>query len=407
MTLKGATKLISEIGRELGVTYVLEGSVRREGGRVRISAQLIDARDQDHVWADSYDEELADILRAQRRVAEAVAHAIQVEFGPTAKAPGMIRSLDPEAHSAYLRGRYLYNRRTANGFREAIDAFEEAIEREPEYAPAHVGLARCCAAFFLGLLPRAEAQPRARAAIERALDLDDRLAEAHAVFGSFRSMEGDYPVAERAFRRALTLDPNDATAHHWYAMQYLLDMGQFQEALDELDRARILDPLALVVSADVGAVLYLMREPKRAVEQCRRVLELDPNFARAHLYAGWALASEGALDEALTELETAKRLNDSPWVSGWLGYTYGRIGRRAEAERILAKLREISLRGHEVAYFEALVHAGLGETAHALDSLGRACDERSISFSVARYVPAFDDLRSEPRFQKVVGDSPR
>jgi len=401
MAYKATTKPVAEIGRELGVGYVLEGSVRREGGRVRISAQLIAVHDQSHLWADSYEGELGDVLREQRRVAEAVARAVRVELGP-AVLRGTLGSVDPEAYAAYLKGRYLWNRRTADSIRQAIDAFRLATSREPMYAPAYVGLARCGLAFILGLLPRAAAEPMARAALRRALELDDRLAEAHATLGAYESIERDHSAAERAFRHALMLDPNDPTAHHWYAMHCLVDTGRFEDALVELRRAQSLDPLALIVGADVGAVFCLMRAPARAIEQCRLVLELDSGFPRAHVYAGWAHSQRGELDDAVAAFETAKRLDDSPWTVGWLGYGYARVGRGRDAQRVLGELRQASKRGQEVALFEALVHAGLADTDRAIESLEQACAEGSIASNVARYVSAFDGLRDDPRFPQLV-----
>jgi TolB-like protein/Flp pilus assembly protein TadD len=402
MMYRNTTLPISEIARELGVACVLEGSVRREGGRVRISAQLIDARDQTHLWADSFEEDLSDILRAQRQLADAVTRAVRVELGPGIEPRRDASSIDPEAYAAHLEGRYFWNRRTGDAIERARSAFERAVSREPTYAPAHASLARCHMVFTWGLRPRFDAEPMAEAAVRTALDLDYRLAEAHTTLGALQAIARDYSAAERTFRQALTLSPNDPTVHHWHAMLFLVALGRFEEALSELRRAQALDPLALIFAADAAAVLCLMREPDKAIEQCHRVLGLDPTFARAHFYAGWAHAQQDELRDALTALEKACELDDNPWTAGWLGYACGRAGRESDAERLLDRLRELSDRGCEVAFFTSLVQTGMGDLESALASLAVAREERAIGFDIARYTFAFDCLREDPRFQRLL-----
>lgn len=404
MAYKGTRKSAFDIARELGVSHLLEGSVRREGSRVRISAQLIDAQTQDHAWAGSYDENLTDVLQMQQRVAEAVADAIQVGLSP-ARSRRQAPALDPAAYVAYLEGRYLWTQRTAAGIRGAINAFQQAISLAPGFAPAHVALARCYLAFALGLLPRGEAEPLAHAAVRRGLELDEQLAEGYATLGALEGSAGNAAAAEGAFRHALLLDPNDAAAHHWHAMFHLVGTGRFDEALEELHRARILDPLALVVAADVAVVLYLMRATDEALAQCRRVLDLNPHFGRAHLYTGWVLAARDEHEKAVAEFEIAARLDATPLSAGWLGYGYGRTGRRSEAERALGELRRFSQHGIEVAFFEALVRMGLGETERTIEALERGRAEQSVGFGVVRFMPAFDPLQHHPRFRQIVDRS--
>jgi TolB-like protein/Tfp pilus assembly protein PilF len=400
MAYKHTTSAADQIARELGVDFLLEGSVRREGRRVVVTAQLIAASDQTHLWADSYEAELRDVLVVQQRVAEAVAAAVRVELGSSHDQGA--RAIDPDAHAAYLRGRFHLNRRTADGFRAALAAFRQAVDLEPSFAPGHLGLARCYGTYAMGLLPRAEAQPRAMASLERAIELDDGLAEAHAMLGTLQALGWRHDDAEESFRRAIMLDPDDALSHHWYAMLFLVDLGRFEEAVDELRRAQALDPLALIASADLAVVFWLMREPARAIEQCRRVLELDPTFARAHLYGGLAYAQTGRYREAVEAFERAREKDDSPWTVGWLGYGFGKATRAAEARAVLDELEGLGSAGREVAFLQALVYTGLGAGDRALDCLERALDEQMLASSLTPYLPVFDDLRHDARFQRIV-----
>jgi TolB-like protein/Flp pilus assembly protein TadD len=402
MSYRTSSKRWAEIGRELAVDYVLQGSVRRACGRVRISVQLARVSDQCLLWATSYDAEIHDILWLQEGLAEAATQQIHVRLVPSSRQQPE-RAIDPDAWAAYLKGRYYWSKRSSDGIDKAMRAFEDAVARAPAFARAHVGLARCHATFVMGLRPRSGAEPLARAAVGRALDLDDRLAEAHATLGLLQSADWDFTAAERTLRWAGALDPNDPGARHWLAMFPLVVAGRFDEALDELRRAQQLDPLSLIVSADMAAIFYLTSQFDRAIAQCGRVLDRDPHFARAHLYRGWALAAKGQTDTAVDAVQAAVRIDGSPWTMAWLGYTCALAGHRAEAARILEhQLRLIEPGRGESSYLVAVVYSGLGEVDAAVTWFERAFAERSFWLSCIGRFPAFDELRQNARFQDLL-----
>src|ERR1700674_1853416 len=290
MKYKQSSKGISQIARELGVTYLLEGSVRRDGDRVRISAALIRASDQTSLWNEAYDRDLRDVLKLQAEVAEAVAKeiALKVSSGERAR---LKRSgpVDPEAFSAYLRGRYLWNRRTPEALQKAIECFQESIAHAPNYAPAHAGIADCyaiLASAHVGVLPPIEGMPRAIAAAEKALQLDPELADAHASLGNARfRYEFDWSTAEQCFKRALELNHSYASALQWHS-SYLQTVDRIDESLAELGRALEVDPFSLVVRSAVAATLYLERRYQQVIEESQRIVELDPTFVTVYFNLG-------------------------------------------------------------------------------------------------------------------------
>lgn len=405
MRYKHADKGVDEIRRELHVDYVVEGSVRREGQRVRITAQLIQASDQTHVWAKTYERDLRDILTLQIEVAQDIARQVNVNVTPE----GQVRfarspTLSLEAHEAYVKGRYFWNRRTEDGLRKGIEYFQTVIGEEPGYAPAYDGMADCWIALgWYGHMRPREAFPRAEEAASRALALDDSLAAAHTSLAFVRfNYDWNWPEAERGFRRAVELDSDYANAHHWYA-DYLSAMGRHEEAIAESERARELDPLSTIINAWLGWRYHIARRYDRAIEQYRRTLEIDPGFAPTRLVLGQAYEQKGMFPEAIAELQQAVDLGQgAPVYVAALGHAYAIAGRRWEAERELARLRELSRLRYVPAFHVAIIEAGLGRTKEALDWLDKAYDERSPGTVWLNVDPRLDGVRSDPRSRSLI-----
>jgi TolB-like protein/DNA-binding winged helix-turn-helix (wHTH) protein/Tfp pilus assembly protein PilF len=407
MQYRGAKKPLPEIARELNVDALVEGTVLRSGERVRITAQLVGVNPEKHLWAEAYERDLRDVLALQDEVARDIANRIQVKL--TAREQSGLssaRPVDPEAHTAYLRGVYFWNKRTEQDLEKSIEYFNQAVQRDPRYALPYAGLAD--AYNFLGsshLFPR-EAYPKAYAAALRALELDETLGEAHAALGYYKAAyEWDLPGADRELQRAIELNPGYALAHVWRADSVLSKLEHFTEALAELDRARELDPTSLMVSDQRGWVLYMARRYDEAIEQFHKTLELEPRFAHAHCWLGRAYLQKGMLQEGLAEVEQAASLpgGDSSLYRPWLGYGYARCGKRAEALKIIETLKTLEQKGFvSTRWGIAVIHCGLGEKDKALDWLERAYKEREPRFTYTNIEPAFDPLRSDPHFQDLM-----
>lgn len=403
---KGATPL-DQVGRELGVQYILEGSVRRDARRVRITAQLIHVKDQTHLWAREYDRELKDLLVLQGEIAEEISTEIQAALGDHKPiTPVRQPSLSPKAYEAYdlyLKGRYFWNKRTPAGFQRAIELFEQATSKDPTYARAYAGLADSYAMMSIyGLVSATAYMPKARAAALKALQIEDSLAEAHTSLALIvENYDWDWQTAENEYRRAIELDPNYATAHHWYA-ECLAFQGRFGEASTEVERARQLDPLSLIIAADKGAMLYFSRQYDRAIEQLRAVLAKEPGFPRAHLIV-FAYVEKGRFADALAEIQNWRRFDDTPAPLAVEAYVYGRWGRQAEAQLALEKLRQANRRWHlDPAPMLAIAYAGSSEKDKTLAALEDACLKHSNALTVLKVEPIYDPLRSDPRFQELL-----
>jgi TolB-like protein/Tfp pilus assembly protein PilF len=402
MVYKGARKPLSEIARELNVDAVVEGTVLRSGERVRITAQLIQAPADKHLWAESYEGDLHDTLALQKEVASAIAGQIRIELTPKEQA-GLknAKVVNPEAYEAYLKGRYFWNRRTADGLKRAVDYFDQAIQKDPNYAQAYAGLADSydlLGDWEYGVLAPNEAYPKAKAAAVKALELDNTLGEAHASLAfSLDVFDWDWGSAEREFRRAIALNPGYATAHHWYAW-HLSEMGRNSEAIAEMRKAENLDPLSLIISADMAELLLVAHLNDEAIEQSRRTVDMDPNFAIAHYELGQAFVQEHSYNEAIAEFHQAIELSGGsiPCTSN-LAYAYAVSNKRNEAVKILNDLKTRST--HNASEI-ALMYVGLGEKDQAMKWLERAYEEHFNPSILLR--PAFDSLRSDPRFQDLV-----
>ena len=404
MRYKGTSKSLPEIAEELKVDAVVEGSVLRVGDRVRITAQLIHALSDSHLWAESYERDTRDVLLLQSEVARAIARQIEVVITPEeTRRLAIAPRVDPAAQEAYLRGRYAWNKTTEEGWNKAIAYFNEAIEKDPGFALAWAGLGEAYA--FLGefsILVPGDTYPRAEAAATRALQLDDTVAEAHATLGIVKlEYDKDWAAAEREFKRGIELNPSSPNAHQFYSW-YLGAMTRMEESLSEMRRASELDPLSMFRSADLGLGLYMFSQFDRAIEQLQKTLELDPDMDYAHWIVGLAYVKKARFQEAIAHLEKAALSGDSPMYLAGLGYGNAVAGRRDEANRILSRLNEMSQLQYVSPYFIAVVYAGLGENDKALEELERARQVRASWLCYLRVQPEFDSLRSEPRFQDLL-----
>jgi TolB-like protein/DNA-binding winged helix-turn-helix (wHTH) protein/Tfp pilus assembly protein PilF len=402
MVYKGARKPLPEIARELNVDAVVEGTVLRSGDQVRITAQLIEASTDKHLWSQSYEGDLRDTLALQKKVATAIAEQIRIELTPQEQAALKdAKVVNPEAYEAYLKGRYFWNKRTADGLKVALAYFNQAIEEDPKYAQAYSGLADTYALlgdWEYGVLVPSEAYPKAKAAAIKALDLDKTLAAAHTSLAfSLDAFDWDWQSAEKEFKRAIELNTGYATAHHWYAW-HLSEMGRSSEAIAEMRKAENLDPLSLIISADMAEILLVAHLNDEAVEQSRRTIDMDPHFGIAHYELGQAFVQKHSYNEAIAEFQKAIELSGGsiPCTSN-LAYAYAVSNQRNEAVKILNDLLTRSTRN---ASEIALMYVGLGEKDQAMKWLERAYAEHFNPSILVR--PAFDPLRSDPRFQNLV-----
>ena len=401
MAYKNTSKTVAQIGRDLQVDYVLESSLRQWGDRVRISAQLIAVRDQTHVWTENYQSDRGDVLKLQSDVAKAIANEISFTLTPEQRTlAATARPIDPHVHELCLMGRYEWNKRTEAGLRKAIEYFEQAIARDPQYAPAYAGLADAYAVLpYFSEAPADEAAPRARKAAERALQLDETIADAHGVLGFINTIYLELGGAEREYKRALQLNPNGATLHHWYSF-LLWDTNRREEALAELERARQLDPLALVISTDEAAILCAAQQTDRAIGLLQKAIELDSNFADAHRTLAIAYSQKGLASQAISEARRGLALDPNVSEQATLGYVFAVSGQPGPARKLLKKLAQRP--GISPVYL-AFIYTGLGDYDHALECLERAYQERSFMLTNIATQAMLDRLRSDPRFEDLQG----
>jgi TolB-like protein/class 3 adenylate cyclase len=403
MQYKNARKPLPEIARELDVDAIIEGSVFRAGDRVRIVAQLIQASTDHHLWSETYERSLSDILSLQREVAQAIAQEVQIALTPEERSElSATQRIDPEAYEAYLRGRYLWNRRKEGDLEQAIAQFETVVALAPDSALGYAGLALAHdTQGVFGLITPDEAVRAIRGNVKRALDLDDTLAEVWTSLGDLHWWSWRWAEAEKAYRRAIELNPSYATAHDW--LGYLLVVtGRFDKGLAEVELARRLDPLSATTRADACRAATFARRFDAALEHCRAALEIDPDHAGTRYALGEAYAGARRYDDALRELERAVDLGGGDEVAGLLGYTYGRRGDTAEASRLLDDLLRRTTERYVDPASIALVYAGLGDPGAAVEWLEKARDVRSFSLSWAGIYFAYDFVRNDPRFRDIV-----
>ena len=404
MVYKGARKPLPQIARELNVDAVVEGTVLRSGDQVRITAQLIEASTDKHLWSQSYEGELRDTLALQNRVARTIADQIRINLTPQEQAAlKNVKVVNPEAYESYLKGRYFWNKRTANGLKVALAYFNQAIEEDPKYAQAYSGLADTYALlgdWEYGVLAPKEAYPRAKAAASKALELDDTLSEAHASLASLGMFDWDWQSAGKEFRRAIELNPGYATAHQWYAWNLNL-LGRQSDAIAEMRKAESLDPLSLIISADMADVLFVARLYDESIQQSRKTLEMDPNFAVARFELGQVYLEKHMHNEAVAQLQKAVQLSEgNPTFIANLARAYFASGKRSEAVKLLSDLKKRSNPSYSNASEIAVIYASLGDTDQAMNWLEKAYAERFNPGVLLR--PGFDPLRSDSRFQNLV-----
>ena len=402
-TYKGTKKALPDIARELNVDGIVEGSVVRSGNRVRIAAQLIHGAKDEHLWAETYERDLSDILKLQSEVAQDIAKQVRVRLTPQQQShAGSYARVNPRAYEAYLRGRYFWNQRTEAGLWKSVTLFQEAIDVDPNSALPYVGLADAYLvldSWTVEAAPVTEITPKATAAVERALQLDPTLAEAHTVLAGLKHSNWDWIGAGIEYRRAIELNPNYAHSHQWYG-QYLCELGRFDDGLAEADQAHALDPLNLILGVDVGNRFYWARRYPQAIIPIQKTLELDPNFRVAHRFLGQVYEQDRIFDRAAAELERAAELSDNnPIDLGALGHLYALSGQRDSALRILDQLRRLATRRYISGYEFALVYVGLGRRDDAVRWLEKAFEERSAWMLHLKVDPRLDPLRSDPRFQ--------
>jgi TolB-like protein/DNA-binding winged helix-turn-helix (wHTH) protein/Flp pilus assembly protein TadD len=405
MVYKGARKPLPQIARELNVDAVVEGTVLRAGDQVRITAQLIDASTDKHMWSQSYEGGLRDTLALQDRVARAIAEQIQINLTPREQAAlKSAKAVNPEAYESYLKGRYFWNKRTADGLRVALAYFNQATEEDPNYTQAYSGLADTYALLgdwqYAVMTPK-EAYPKAKTGALKALELDSSLGEAHnSLAFVLDGYDWDLDAGGKEFRRAIELSPSYATAHHWYAWHLAL-LGRYEEAIAEMKKAESLDPLSLIINADLAELLVLAHSYDEAIGQSRKTIEMDPNFAMAHNQLAQAYLQKHMYDRAIAELQKAVQLSGgSPTCIANLARAYALSGKRNEAIKLLNDLKSSSTARNSHASEVAAIYASLGDKDEAMNWLERGYAERFNPGVLIR--PGFDPLRTDPRFQDLM-----
>jgi TolB-like protein/DNA-binding winged helix-turn-helix (wHTH) protein/Tfp pilus assembly protein PilF len=403
MAYKGTRKPLSEIARELKVDAVVEGTVLRVGSQVRITAELVQVSTDRHLWADTYESPIGDVLALQNRVSSAIVNEIRINLTPEdrerlAKTP----AVTPDAYEAYLKGRYYWNKRTDENLTKAIGYFEEATSKDQNYALAYAGLSDCYAiisATIFGGMPASVSAPKAKAAARRALEIDPTLAEAETSLATVRfNYDWDWPGAATGFERSIHLNPSYATAYQRYSL-YLMAMGRTEDSFQQINKARDLDPLSISINFSLGWRLYMARKYDRAIEQLRNTLEMDPFDDLPHLVIGQAYEQKGQFDPAIAELRKAVDLSHgTPMTLSALAHAYARSGNKAEAEKLLSQMSVAAKSQYVSPYYFAIVYAGLGDNEVALNWLEKALGDRSNGLVFLQVEPELDGLRSNPRF---------
>jgi serine/threonine protein kinase/tetratricopeptide (TPR) repeat protein len=404
MRYKGTTKSIREIGAELGVNYILEGSVRRSGKRVRITAQLVQVSDETHLWAESYERSLNDILKLQVEVSRAIAKQTRVKLAPREERRlAHTGEVSPEAYEAYLKGRHLWNKRTEESMRKSVALYEQALASYPEYAMAYAGIADSYVMLACrGMAPAKETFRKAKIAARKALELDSELGEAQASLAHVRLHDWDWGGLEKDFQRAIELNPANAIVYYWYG-EFLMSLGRPEQAIAITEKAYRTDPLSPVIASSLAMIFYLARRFDSAVQVLERALEINPDHFLPHLRIGLVYVQRREYDKAIAELKTAVRLADrSTETQAALALAYSAAGRKKLAQEIIAELEEPSAGRYVLPYNVARIHAAAGNKEKALEWLERAYDEGNADLIELNSEPVFDVLRKRARFIDVM-----
>jgi eukaryotic-like serine/threonine-protein kinase len=395
------------VGRELGVRAILLGRVTQRGDNLSISAELVDARDNSRIWGEEYSRKLADILQVQEEISREISDKLRLKLtGEEQNLVAKHYTENVEAYRLYLKGRYYWNKRNEESLRRGVDYFQQAIDKDPHFALAYSGVAdsySVLGSVGVSAMPPKEAMVKTKLAAQKALQLDETLAEAHTSLADAKFKgDWDWSGAEREFKRALELKPNYAEAHEWYS-QYLAAMGRFEESIAEGKRAQALDPVSPSISRNLGFVYYLARRYDQAIEEYQRALELDPNFFFAHWQLGRAYADKSMFEQAIAESQKAVELSGhGPGAVGGLGYVYAASGRRGETQQVLDELKELAKQRYVSPYSVAAIYARLGDKDAAFEWLEKAYREGAYGILFLKSVPEWDGWRSEPRFQDVM-----
>jgi len=404
MTYKHSPKTVSQIGAELHVEYIIESSLRQSGDRLRVTTQLIRVNDQTHLWSQDYDRARRDLVTLQDDFANAVASGIRLELAAAAHQPLLsTRSINPDAYMAYLEGRFYWNQRNVPALERAIVHLRQATQLDPNYALAYSGLADAyCSLGVIGDVAAAEVFPKARIAAEKALALDNSLAEAHTSLAYVKfSYDWDWNGAEAEFKRAIALNPNYATAHQWYG-QFLRLMGREEEAIVQGQKSLDLDPMSLIINVEAGLPYHYLQRYDEALRHYRKALEVDPNFALAHHDIGWVLEAQAKYSEAIEEFERAVQISDVAALWSSLGHAYGMAGRRQDAIRVLHRLADLRKEHYVSPNYDATVYLGLGDFDKAMDLYERSYEERSWAMVWFRIGHNLKPLRGTPRFERLL-----
>jgi TolB-like protein/DNA-binding winged helix-turn-helix (wHTH) protein/Tfp pilus assembly protein PilF len=402
MRYKGTRRPLPEIAKELGVDAIVEGTMERSGNRVRVRAQLIRASDDRHLWAESFERDLPDVLGLESEVASSIARQVQMRL--LWEHPPANRKINPAAYEAYLKGRYVWNRRSESALQEGIQFFKQAIALEPTYAEAYSGLADSYTTLgYLSYLPPREAFPLARAAAKKALSLDAALAEPHASLAYVNFyFDWNWPIAEAEFKKAIALNPNYATAHDYYCY-FLTAMQRPAEAKEEIERALQLDPLSVPINTDIGFQMFYVENYDGAIEQLKKTLQMNPKYPLAHLWLGRSYQQKRMFDESMAEYQaTDSALPNWVVTIAGIGNLQGLARKNVDARLTLAKLNAMSESKYVTPYGVALVYAGMGNKDEAFRWLEKAFDDRANWLVWLQFDPRWEALRADPRYAEMV-----